>query len=410
MLNFFVLVLVFVLTYLAIYLSVDFGVDNSVKGILTENINILIEDGLVLDQDKYPSAITFIGYDANGDIITEDDDNIFLLTPIKDFAIFNLVDTIDVDFLGKLEKFRNVIVKDTFVSYTIKISDSSYKHAYIRAIMPVSDIIGFQDIFVELMPLYFVLNLLIIILASATIAYYQALPNIKSIRICNRFTSDVSHELNTPLSIMQSNLQDMLDEPNSQIGDKSTQLVDSLNEVKRLQKLTSQLLTMARSDNSRLTISPEDCDVVGLLNRMSEPYQMMAEMGGKTFDLQINAVTATVKIDKDLFVQVITALLDNAIKYTHSGENILMYMSIDKNSIALIVRDTGSGVKDNEMKKIFNRFYRSDEARDTAGSGLGLSIVHAIVVAQGGSISASNLSPKGFEVRVKIPLSAQSIK
>ena len=90
MLNFFVLVLVFVLTYLAIYLSVDFGVDNSVKGILTENINILIEDGLVLDQDKYPSAITFIGYDANGDIITEDDDNIFLLTPIKFLLISHI--------------------------------------------------------------------------------------------------------------------------------------------------------------------------------------------------------------------------------------------------------------------------------------------------------------------------------
>ncbi len=405
MLNFLVLILVFVLTYFTIFISGYMSISNGVEKSLQENMETMLEDGLDdFDATKYPSAMKFIGYDEKGNIISNYGNNNFdvKLSNLSGFHIVSILTKLDLQSVNTFETIKNANIKDTVKTYTVAI-DGDSTHKYVMVIVPINDIIAFEESFIGLMPIYFPITMLIILLASGIIAYYQCLPNLRSIRVCNRFTSDVSHELNTPLSIMQSNLQDMLEEPNILVGDKSVQLVDSLNEVKRLQKLTSQLLTMARSDTSRLMINYEDVELLDLLHRMSEPYQMMAEMDGKTFKLKTNLTDSKVRIDKDLFVQIITALLDNAIKYTISGENICLYITIEKSNLILVVQDSGAGVKEVELSKIFNRFYRSDEARTTKGTGLGLSIVHAIVVAQGGTISASNLSPRGFEIRIKMP-------
>ncbi len=412
-LNFLVLLLVFSVTFMSIFIGGYRLIDSGVKTILMDNITIIQEEGLEnFDSAKYPSSMKFIGYDKEGHIINNEKstvipdntspENNIVLSDIENYSIKELILKLDFDQIDNVELFNQENVSDNYAAYTVKINAVG-DFCYVRAIMPINDIAAFKTDFIKMIPYYLPISIIVIMIAALVIAYYQCMPNISSIKSSNRFTSDVSHELNTPLSIVQSNLQDMLEDPEMKICEKSLQLTDALSEVKRLQKLTSQLLVIAKSDSSKLTINPVECNIQELLNRVTEPYQMMAEVDGKDFEIKIDSFNYVINLDVDLFIQILTALLDNAIKYTKEGEKITVVLTAEKNNITLAIQDTGAGVSTAELSKIFNRFYRSDEARNTRGTGLGLSIVQSVVQAQGGSISAHNLNPVGFEVRIKIP-------
>ena len=218
------------------------------------------------------------------------------------------------------------------------------------------------------------------------------------------FVQNASHELRTPLTIIQAKQELLLEEPDAKIIDKSEEIMLTLNETKRLTKLTKDLMTLARADENKIKLKKEKTDIDELIEGLAKPYIEMAELAEKKINLNLQ-YNEEVSIDASKIYQVLVILLDNAIKYTEKGDTIEILTYSKDGKFTLEVRDTVIGISDEAITHIFDRFYREDKARnrETGGSGLGLSIADVIVKAHNGTIKASHNKPKGTIFNIKLP-------
>lgn len=218
------------------------------------------------------------------------------------------------------------------------------------------------------------------------------------------FVQNVSHELRTPLTIIQAKQELLLQEPNAKIIDKSEDISLTLNETKRLTKLVKDLLILSRADSNKLVIQKENINIDEYIKGIISPYKEIAEMESKNIELDLN-YKLDIDVDTNKIYQLIIILLDNAIKYTEENDKIKIKTYMKDNKCVIEVSDTGIGVSEEGLKRIFERFYREDTARgrETGGSGLGLSIANYIVTAHGGTIKASHNSPKGTIFTIRLP-------
>ena len=243
---------------------------------------------------------------------------------------------------------------------------------------------------------------------SAGASYLLSKNNIKEIQSNldkqTEFVQNASHELRTPLTIIQAKQELLLQEPNAKIVDKSEDIVLTLNETKRLSKLIKDLMLLTRSDSKTVKLNKESVKIDDYLSNLVEPYKEVAELQNKKISLDLN-FNSEIDIDTSKIYQLMIILLDNAIKYTEEGDTIEVRSSADGNKCTIEVADTGIGISDEGIKRVFERFYREDKARsrETGGSGLGLSIAKVIVQEHGGTIKASHNNPKGTIFTIKLP-------
>ena len=230
----------------------------------------------------------------------------------------------------------------------------------------------------------------------------QTKPLVKALDRNSRLISDISHEFNTPLAIINTNISKVLANPDSKVEDVSDSLVNAVNETQRLKRMIKEMLVLSSSDSDKAVLNMEITDISALTREVAEPFAMMCEMDEKEFEDGIDD-DIFFAVDKDKYRQLLIALLDNALKYTVPGEKVGVYLTRNEGKIVLSVKDTGKGVDPAEIKKIFDRFYRSDESRNskTGGSGLGLAIVKEIVHLLGGKIYVRNNVPHGFVVETE---------
>lgn len=219
------------------------------------------------------------------------------------------------------------------------------------------------------------------------------------------FVSDASHELRTPLAIVQSKIENILAEPDKTVYEVSEDLAVSLKELSRLTKLTSELLSLARSDQNRLTYNLEVVNLNVVAQEIIEPFIEIASFEDRK--LTYEGVDIDVKIDKDKMRELIIILLDNAMKYTNPHDSIEVKLFQRGNEAVFEVNDTGIGIKDEDLTKVFERFYREDKtrSRETGGNGLGLSIAKTIVNDLNGKIYAEHNVPKGTKFVILLPKS-----
>ncbi|MFA7367553.1 MAG: ATP-binding protein [Bacilli bacterium] len=217
------------------------------------------------------------------------------------------------------------------------------------------------------------------------------------------FVSDASHELRTPLAIIQSKLENILTDSNKTVYEVSEDLAVSLKELNRLTKLTSDLLVLARDDQQRIDLNLEIININQLIKETIEPFEEIAEIQEKKF--VYSGQDVNLKVDKNKIYQLLIILLDNALTYTNAGDGIHIDLSAYQNEILIEVKDTGIGINENSLDKVFERFYREDKARnrDTGGNGLGLSIAKTIVTHHKGRIMAEVNYPKGTVFKVYLP-------
>ena len=241
-------------------------------------------------------------------------------------------------------------------------------------------------------------------IASYILSKKTLVPIAETLKKQMEFVQNASHELRTPLTIIQAKQELLLQEPDAKIIDKSEEIMLTLNETKRLTKLTKDLMTLARADERNIELKKEKTDLDELIDGLSKPYIEMAELQNKkmTLNLQYNEEAF---IDTNKFYQVMVILLDNAIKYTEDGDTIEVATYSKDGKCIIEVKDTGIGISEEAIKYIFDRFYREDKARnrETGGSGLGLSIADVIIKAHNGTIKASHNKPKGtvFTIRLQ---------
>lgn len=240
------------------------------------------------------------------------------------------------------------------------------------------------------------------LIASYFLAKRNLVPIAETMAKQAEFVQNASHELRTPLTIIQTKQEMLLREPNAKIIDKSEDIILSLNETKRLAKLTKDLMTLATAD--RLVLEKESVNIDELIENTIKPYEELVLLEEKELKLELN-YGKEVNVDVNRMQQVLIILLDNAMKYTETGNTITIASFLKDGKCNIEVRDTGIGISDKGLKEVFNRFYREDRARnrETGGSGLGLSIANTIVTAHNGTIRASHNNPKGTIFTIKLP-------
>lgn len=242
------------------------------------------------------------------------------------------------------------------------------------------------------------------IIASFFIAKKNLEPLKDSLVKQMEFVQNVSHELRTPLTIIQAKQELLLQDPESKIIDKTEDIAQTLNETKRLSKLVKDLLILSRADSEKDTIQKESVNIDEYIKEIVTPYIEIAELEEKIIKFNLNYGT-DIEVDPNKFYQLLVILLDNAIKYTESKDEIEITTFLKDNKFIMEVKDTGIGITDEGLNRIFERFYREDSARsrETGGTGLGLSIANYIVSAHNGTIKAIHNNPKGTIFTVKLP-------
>lgn len=215
-----------------------------------------------------------------------------------------------------------------------------------------------------------------------------------------QFTSDASHELRTPMTVITACTEDALFTDDPAIRNENLKVIQKENQ--RMTKMLSQLLMLSRGYEGRYHFQPEELYLYDMVESVSESLAGMAEEKSIQIHNEIPR-KQTIYADQSLFTQLLVNLVENAIKYGNEKGNVWLTLEEKEHGSVLEIRDDGIGISKEDLPKIFERFYRADKARDRKGSGLGLSIVKWIVTLHGGKITVDSTLGQGTKMTVVLP-------
>ncbi|WP_134683708.1 sensor histidine kinase [Brevibacillus migulae] len=312
---------------------------------------------------------------------------------------------VDLPF-QQIDDITNITLYDqyTFRTISFKNPHNNDDQDYIQLLMNVDGEQNILNNYGRLLTICTVVFVLLSIAASFILSRKTMKPIIRSWNKQVEFVENASHELRTPLTIIQNKLELLLTTPYERIMDKFESIALTLSETRRLSKLTSDLLTLARADSMETQLVKERFDLDAFVQEVCEPYKEMAELQEK--HLRVTTQSGLmIEADKSRLHQLMVILLDNALKYTGEHDSIIVKTSMEDHKCLIEVSDTGIGISEEGLQHIFSRFYREDKARtrETGGSGLGLSIAKWIVSSHGGTIQASHNKPKGTIFKIRLP-------
>jgi signal transduction histidine kinase len=225
-----------------------------------------------------------------------------------------------------------------------------------------------------------------------------------------RFTADAAHELRTPLASMRTDAEVALRAPRSPENDERV-LENLLEEIDRLTRLVTQLLFLCREDAGLPSGSPLLVRLDEVVLDVTNHMQVLAKEKG--LGLEVPGFPAcAVHGEPDRLRQVFFNLIDNAIKYTPANGQIVVSGDLSNGSVRVDVSDSGTGIPDADLPRVFDRFYRADPSRSRAvdGTGLGLAICRSITEAHGGHITIRNNSGNGCTVSAEFPIAVVDIR
>lgn len=214
--------------------------------------------------------------------------------------------------------------------------------------------------------------------------------------------ADVAHELRNPLHVLQGNLQAMLDDVYPLNKEEVVRLSD---QTQHLAALVEDLHDLAQAEADRLSLNRQRVNVADLVKTVAAAYRPLALADDIEMRVELLGALPPLDVDPDRLKQVSSNLLSNAVRYTPPGGHILVQLEQVGPVVQLRVLDSGPGIPEAHLAHIFDRFYRTDDARSRSdgGTGLGLAITRAIVEAHGGTISAET-TPDGALFTVALPV------
>jgi len=225
-----------------------------------------------------------------------------------------------------------------------------------------------------------------------------------SFRRISQFTADASHELRTPIASVKAEAELLLSKPRS-IEEYQGALANTMEKLDLLTKMMNDLILLSKFDSDEAGLDMAPIKLNDLLVNLWELFRVLAEQKGIEFTLG-EVGEANVLGDRTRLQQLLTNLIDNAIKFTPSGGHVHMSLEKDGGFAKISVHDTGIGIPEEEFGHIFERFYRVDKSRsrDSGGTGLGLSICQWIAKAHRGNIDVESELGKGSRFIVSLPL------
>lgn len=366
----------------------------------TEDIKDLNNESVAKSGDKKPTV------SSNTEVILFDENLNQLITGNRflglDKITFNKKDLNHIRQLhiqnsfGQDEIYRVLLTEINFESVSTNIK---YAAVLINTSQFEQISQNHEQLIVVVMASFWILSLL----ASLYLARVSVKPLLESMQKQQSFVENASHELRTPLAVLQNRLETLFRKPEATIMESSESIASSLEEVRNMRLLTTNLLNLARRDDG---IKPDLGEVQPeFFNTIFTNYEMIATENHKVFRFE-NRIKRTIITDKLLLKQLMTILFDNAVKYTEEDGEINFVITATDRNLYLTVSDDGIGIPQADKKKIFDRFYRVDKARtrQKGGFGLGLSLAKQIVDALKGSISVKDNKPHGtiFEIKIAI--------
>ncbi len=222
-------------------------------------------------------------------------------------------------------------------------------------------------------------------------------PLAESYKKQKRFITDAGHEIKTPLTIISANIDLLADDPHD------TECLDEIRkQTERLTTLTNDLVSLARIEEYNETAEKTDIPISDIILDCVKPFKGLADSQGKSFEYNIQP-NITFYGNQKSIEKLVLIIVDNAIKYTPTDGTIKLDLSKQGHSIKLHIFNTTDAVITSEnLKYVFDRFYRTDSSRNssTGGHGIGLSIAKAIVTSYGGKISAWSDTPDTFNITI----------
>src|ERR1700736_6137083 len=224
------------------------------------------------------------------------------------------------------------------------------------------------------------------------------------------FVANVSHELRTPLSILRGYIETMLDDPKMPRAECARILEVMEQHSKRLGLLANDLLTLAQLESRSSTLQLSEIDLAQFLDGLARDWKKKFATKALKVVIDLPANFPSVRADETRLREVFDNLLDNAVKYSTKNGEIRLGAERRGSEIALSVSDNGIGISNEDLPRIFERFYRADKARsrELGGTGLGLSIVKHIAQLHGGSVEAESELGKGATIRISLPVVTES--
>ncbi len=219
-----------------------------------------------------------------------------------------------------------------------------------------------------------------------------------------RFSADAAHELKTPLTILQGQLEQAVQESAVDSAEQRT-FAGLLDEVQRLKSITRKLLLLARADAGRLPLAKEQVDLSGAVLSAVEDARTLAPNLGISVDVPAGV---NVTADPDLLTQVLQNLMTNAVKFNQSNGRIEVALTSNHRNVILAVANTGAAIAEADRERIFERFYRGDAShnRRVDGTGLGLSLSREIARAHGGELVLAQSGNGWNRFRLTLPAGA----
>jgi len=219
----------------------------------------------------------------------------------------------------------------------------------------------------------------------------------------NQFSADVSHELRTPLTVLQGEVEVALR------GDRTKEeyvkvLKSNLEEIKRLHRIVESLLFLSKAESGKILYKLKELDALELILTIYSTVKSIADE--KNIKIEIDGIPGIIiKGDEDLLVQMFYNVIHNAIKYNKKGGKVSISIKDYENRVDFIIKDTGQGIPENQLKQIFHRFYRTDKsrARKEGGFGLGLNIVKKIADIHNATINVESTVNKGTTFIISFP-------
>jgi signal transduction histidine kinase len=217
------------------------------------------------------------------------------------------------------------------------------------------------------------------------------------------FTADASHELRSPLTVIDTGIQMLRRSPDRKVSDYAEVLGSMQDESRRMGRLVGSLLTLARADTDEAQLDISEVDAAELVRAAVKDLEPLADAKECVIETpQVDEVSA--QLDADRFKQLIVILVDNAVTHGPRGGKVEVSCSRQERSLVLEVSDHGPGIPADQWDSVFERFHRVSSTRNGSGAGLGLAIAKWIVTSHGGSISLLDNHP-GVRVIVTLPRS-----
>jgi signal transduction histidine kinase len=214
--------------------------------------------------------------------------------------------------------------------------------------------------------------------------------------------ADVSHELRTPLSVIQGNLEGLLDGVYER---DDAHLQALLEETRILGRLIEDLRTLAVTEDAGLRLVRVPGDIPELIQETVESFRGRADAGRVRIDVDVPRSLPLVLIDVERIRQVLTNLIDNALRFTPAGGTIRVSALGSNREVAVYVADSGTGISVDDLPHVFDRFYKS---RDSGGAGLGLAVAKGLVEGHGGTITAESAAGEGTRMHFTLPVSPEA--